>query len=134
MTVFFVECLYCGHESHSATEAEHHTCEQNALTEKIDTLESESEKWRRKLQAELCQNAPLRKQNADLLAALERIAKPGCGCKPVCRCDDSLSGALITIEGMRELAAEAIARATGSEAGAHDELAEYFELAETATA
>jgi hypothetical protein len=54
-----------------------------------------------------------RAQNAELLAALERIARPGCGCKPVCRCNDSLSGALITIEGMRELAAEAIAKAKG---------------------
>jgi len=58
------------------------------------------------------ERAQLHAQNAALLAALERIANPGCGCKPVCRCNDSLAGAIITIGGMRELAADAITEAT----------------------
>lgn len=52
MTQFSAECLYCDHKMRTATEAEHHTCEQNTLTDKIDTL---------------------RAQNAELLAALENI-------------------------------------------------------------
>jgi len=107
MTVFLAECLYCGHGSHTATEAEYHVCEPNALAERFDAVCAESEKWRRALQVELCQNAPLRKQNADLLAAL-KIALPY-----VESFDDD--NADLQTKANASTVRAAIARATGSE-------------------
>lgn len=92
MTQLFAECPYCGHEMHTATEVEHHVCEQNTLTDRIDTLEYLRADAVRRFNVASAQNAELlnaaegglsllkttiterdklRAQNAELLAALK---------------------------------------------------------------